>query len=81
MNARLKQLSICACGYPALREEIPLGTEYDLKWHATATFSWRCGGCGERQSIIGVWVESRNGGKPGYLPVELFEKVEGEEHD
>lgn len=78
MKVKLDKLSICSCGYPALDESIPIGTEYEIEETMTQPFTWRCGGCGELQHIIGVWVCSRNGGKPGYLPIELFEKTEGD---
>jgi hypothetical protein len=29
VNAILKQLSICPCGFPLLKVEIPLGSKYE----------------------------------------------------
>lgn len=72
MKTTLIRTSICACGYPAV--DTPLGTEYEIDPDRVADFSWRCGGCGEWQHIVGVFVLPRyQGNRPGFMPLQLFD--------
>lgn len=75
MKARLAKRSICECGMPTLAEHIPLGTEYEVDFNNAKKFILICGRCGLHIGVRGVWVESRNGTHPGYLPEEIFEKI------
>ena len=73
----LKRLSICPCGHPVLKDEIPLGTEYEIDPAQTDHFTFICGGCGRHISIEGIWVESREPGtEAGFLPKLIFEAEE-----
>lgn len=72
-KARLAKLSICACGFPVLTEDIPLGQEYAVDLDLRDTFTWVCGGCGTAQQVVGVFVSSRGSKRGGYLPQEIFE--------
>jgi len=70
----LQRLSICPCGFPVLKDEIGLGTEYEIDTTKLASFTFICGGCKRKHHIIGVWVAPRDGGEPGWLPRMIFEK-------
>lgn len=75
----IKCLSICRCGFPVLKDEIGLGTEYSVDWNRRlGGVTFICGGCGHKQQIETIWVESRKTpGKPGgYLPRQIFEDEE-----
>lgn len=73
-KARLAKLSICACGFPTLTEDVQLGQEYEIDTDLRNTFTWVCGGCGAIQQLTGVFVASRGAGcRAGYLPEEIFE--------
>jgi hypothetical protein len=77
MKVKLKQLSVCPCGFPALDESIPLGTEYNIHPHFKDSFTFICGGCGKQQQLIGVLTDSRTpGGEEGFLPEVLFSEPE-----
>ena len=70
----LKRLSICPCGFPVLKEDIKLGTEYEVDPAQTGRFTFICGGCGRQLSIEGIWVEPRAPGThAGFLPKLIFE--------
>jgi len=69
----IKRLSICSCGFPVLKDDIPLGTEYEIDTTRLASFTFICGGCKQKHDIIGVWAASRNGSEPGWLPRAIFE--------
>lgn len=44
---RLQRLSICPCGFPLLKVEIGLGTEYEIDLDSLEEgYGLRCGGCG-----------------------------------
>lgn len=72
MNASLARLSICPCGYPALKTDIDIGTVYEVTPGSEDTFNYTCGRCGHTQVIRAVEV-CRDGGGCGYLPKELFD--------
>ncbi len=71
---KLARLSICPCGFPVLRDDIPLGTVYTVD---TATirkgFTYRCGQCGAIQEDVEVVYcsQSRRSGLAP-LPLALF---------
>lgn len=72
VKATLTKLSICPCGFPALRDGIPLGAEYEVDPECKKPFVWTCGGCKNEFFVEGVYVYNDKGGRPGYLPAELF---------
>jgi hypothetical protein len=70
----LKCLSICPCGFPVLKEDIKLGTEYEIDPAQAERCTFICGGCGRQQSVECVWVEAReHGTMAGFLPKLIFE--------
>jgi len=72
MKVTLTNLSICPCGFPLLDETIQIGQEYDIDPNHRITATLTCGGCHQKHTLIAVWVESRAGGRAGYLPEEVF---------
>ena len=77
VRAKLKRLSICACGFPVLKEDIPLGTEYEINPRLLIPCTFICGGCGQHHSVLGVLAEGRTPDVPtGLLPVLIFEDEE-----
>jgi len=77
MKWRVAKLGLCPCGFPVLDESVPLGTEYEVTAASILPFTLICGGCGREHKIHAIWAESRYpGNRPGYLPVDLFDKGE-----
>lgn len=70
--ARTVRKSLCPCGHPILREDVPLGTEYQLDMERTNWGTMVCGGCQARRPLLCVWVHPE-----GYLPLDIFELGEG----
>lgn len=65
----LQRYSVCPCGFPVMRSEIPLGKEYQIEPERKEIMMFRCGGCGELQlSMECVWVHPG-----GYMPSQIFE--------
>ena len=42
----LERRSICSCGYSLLREEAPIGKEYNVDLKSVRWAKFQCGGCG-----------------------------------
>lgn len=72
-KAKFIKYSVCICGFPILSDTIPLGTEYEVDLNDTPDCTVICGGCGKHNPVKTVWVFSRAGEHPGYLPMEIFE--------
>lgn len=70
---KLARLSLCACGYPALKIDIPLGQEYHVPRFnfIGVKDTWTCGGCGKEIVVHSIMV-IRDGNK-GWIPQELFD--------
>ena len=76
--AKFVKYSICECGFPILSEDVPLGTVYVVHPDERECGRFRCGGCGKIiEAIPCIVAESRAGGRPGFLPAEIFEIDEG----
>jgi hypothetical protein len=73
MKVRFTRYSVCICGFPILSDAIPLGTEYEVDQNSTADCTVKCGGCGKENRLTAIWVFSRAGERPGYLPRDIFE--------
>lgn len=73
VTAKLGKLGVCACGFPILSDNIPLGTEYELEPDRAMDCTLHCGGCGRQTSVPCVFVQGRDGGPSGYLPAAIFE--------
>ena len=74
----LKRLSICPCGYPALKDGIDLGAAYLIDDSTIENgFGYQCGRCGQIQRRI-TCVETSQRDVPGFrlLPLALFEDPE-----
>ncbi len=69
--------SLCLCGFPVLADEIQIGTKYTIDQNRRLPVTLVCGGCRKHIKVDGVWVESRNGGRAGYLPAEIFDIPSG----
>lgn len=79
-RARLKQLSICECGFPLLNESILLGAEYEVFPFQRGMLNLLCGGCGEViRDIPCVGVNSilNPSQEPRLLPAAVFDIDEG----
>lgn len=77
MKAPVKKLSICPCGFPVLKTDIPLGTFYEVNPFDIMPIIWTCGGCQAKQNGIAVRVGARYCDDvpiymPGWLPIEIF---------
>jgi hypothetical protein len=68
----LKNLSVCPCGFPLLREEIPKGTVYFVDFADRILAVLVCGGCRTHWPLDCVMVSESPTGKGGYLPVAAF---------
>ena len=82
MKAIFVRYSMCICGYPMMKDSIPIGTVYEVNENRTAPFTWRCGGCHKIQTVTGIWVLPREGqpeSSAGLLPLEIFELEKGKE--
>ena len=71
-HTTLINASICPCGFRAVNDDIKLGTPYVVHFDNVGSFTWVCGGCGQEQQIVGVFVEHPT--NPGYLPLALFDQ-------
>jgi hypothetical protein len=70
--------AVCPCGFSLLADEIPLGTEYEVRPGHTATLSLYCGGCKKvTDTLPCIFVETRGASRGGYLPAAIFEIDEG----
>jgi len=72
MKTKLAKLSICSCGFPTLKTDIPLGAEYEIDPKRTKLMHWRCGGCKKWFQVLTVWASAVSG-IGGYLPIGIFE--------
>lgn len=73
MKATLTKLSLCPCGFPVLKDAIPLGAEYEVEVPRFGLgHSMICGGCGKHFPIEVVWVNERGNANAGYLPRDIF---------
>lgn len=72
IKVELTKLSICECGFPVLADHIELGTQYEIDNNQQRDGVLVCGGCNAKIRCQTVWVKGRNGGPPGYLPLEIF---------
>jgi hypothetical protein len=73
MKVKLERLSVCVCGFPTLKETIPLGTEYEVDSSRVENLGFICGGCGRKFDVAAIFVHSRTGGAGGYVPKQIFE--------
>lgn len=67
-------LSFCACKFPILHEDIPLGTLYDVDIKRRIVMDYRCGGCQKWFHVDAVFCKRRGTSNEGYLPSALFFK-------
>lgn len=75
MKVKLERLSVCECGYPALKDGIKLGKVYDLDWDCVGKATYVCGGCKQIHKMNVVWCTHGGG---GWIPQCLFEAPESE---
>lgn len=75
VKARVEKLSLCDCGFPVLKNEILLGTEYIVDTERILRGGGLiCGGC--RRSIKCDLILAAPRGdqwRPGYIPAGVFE--------
>lgn len=79
-RATFTRESICQCGFPVLRPDVPLGKEYELVTSKTDSFTWICGGCGHAMNVTGIFALNHPG-HPGFLPMGIFEIHEKENEE
>lgn len=80
MKMMFTRYSVCNCGFPILRDEVPIGTVFEVDEKITEDFSVICGGCGKWNHVVGVWVRQRADRHAGFLPKDIFEPYEKEQH-
>jgi len=73
IKVKLTRLSVCPCGFPLLKESIPLGTEYFVDPDNLLPMTFICGGCHKEIRVIGIYVHTRQGSEGGYLPIRAFD--------
>lgn len=65
--------SICPCGESVLKDDVPIGKEYDIDPFRMEKITFICGGCHTaHENVLAVFVHAPPDGKPGYLPVAIF---------
>lgn len=75
VTLRLAKLSVCPCGFPLLKDGIPLGQLYTGEVDRLMdNFILICGGCGRIMKKTGIWT-SRPGARDGFLPIDAFDIV------
>lgn len=79
MKVKFARYSVCPCGFPILDEKIQIGTVYEIDYGRMMKGTLTCGGCRKIIPVSCVWVESREGGAPGFLPEQIFEPITDEE--
>lgn len=72
MKVTLAKLSACPCGFPLLREDIPLGAEYEIEPDVRIINTLICGGCKTQYLLPCVFVHHENPKKAGWLPECVF---------
>lgn len=72
MKLETRRLSICTCGYPLLKPEFPVGTEYDVGRFLTTDVIFTCGGCGQEFKVTAIEVKNALGQREGMIPLEIF---------
>lgn len=72
----LKRLSLCPCGYTLLREDIQIGTIYEVDAANRTPGRLTCGGCGRNHFVTLVYVARRGNSKGGCLPLESFQDLQ-----
>jgi hypothetical protein len=78
MDAKFVRRGVCECGFPLLREDVPIGTLYVVHPADRAMMDLICGGCGKiNRCIPSIFVEARADRSAGYLPASIFEIDEG----
>lgn len=70
--------SICECGYPALKECIPLGKVYDVdEAMVRGGYTFICGGCRKTHSDVKVIFARDDCGGFYPMPLGVFEPPRG----
>ncbi len=77
MKVTTKQLSVCHCGFLALAENIPLGTEYEIDPNRREKVIFICGGCGKVIPCMGIYAHARGASAGGFLPEKIFQSKDG----
>ena len=72
MKVTVKKLSLCACGFPVLNTDIPLGTEYEVDQNDAYEGAMICGGCGTQILVTLIYAAQRGSSAPGFIPQEIF---------
>lgn len=76
MKIKTIRLSICECGFPVLRDDVPVGTEYEVDMDRRSSGKLICGGCKRTIDTTLVFVESNTVGRSsGYLPLGIFRET------
>jgi hypothetical protein len=74
VKAKTVKLSLCPCGFNLLKDDIPLGTIYEVDPTLTATGTLTCGGCQKTFNVESFFVFGRRSNHTsGFLPKDIFQ--------
>lgn len=76
VKAKFVRRSLCKCGFPVLRDNVPLGKIYSVYPESVQPFVYFCGGCHLLNQWAVIWAED-GVVEPGWLPLGIFELDEG----
>lgn len=71
--ATYSNVSVCPCGFTALKETVRLGRKYRVVLDSINTMIFGCGGCGKTHRVPAILAQEHQ--RPGYyfyLPVGIF---------
>jgi hypothetical protein len=60
--------SVCACGFPVLKESVPMGKSYQVSPESIIHGGILCGGCGQKTCCD--LIQTADG---GWLPIGILE--------
>src|SRR5260370_36019598 len=64
--------SVCSCGFPILKENVPIGRRYNVVVDTIGDGTLECGGCGATSSLPCILAEDGGSGFYKALPVAIF---------
>lgn len=78
VKAKYVKRSICECGFPIMRESVPLGKLYLVYPDSVTGGAVLCGGCGSKFPVRLILADDEQSCRSiGAVPLEIFELDEG----